>query len=296
MAPPLTPGGLVALLEQLPWGEEGVPRSLAELLIPSRQRPRRIGGLPPGRLEFLLLAALAISGWSARIALVEALTAIQRLHPRSGSYQQAFRHLEEKGLWMTCVVQLCYRKMALVRLTERGADLLRQAGVPVVLSEWERIELAHRRKRQAGEMSKHTAAVCIFLYHARRRGYTTEACPTVDKNVPHWAQPDAAVERCGLRIYVEVQCRGGRPYRIAQKWRNQEQLQGFAAICTMAPVWAARLARQAQSCGVSRGVVTDLSTLINQDPPALWTHCWLSPYDPLQPVVRDEAEADWLVA
>jgi len=195
---------------------------------------------------------------------------------------------------MTCIVTVSHRRMALVRLTERGGELLRQAGVPVVMCEWERCEQAHGRGREVEDVMQHTAAICAFLHHARQRGYTTEACPTARRSAPA-IQPDAAVMRHGLRIYVEVQRRGGAGYRRAQKWRNQGQLQGFAAICAMTPGWAARLARQAQYAGVSRGVVTALSTLVSQAPVALWTHRWLSLYGPLEEMVEDVPEVDWLI-
>lgn len=290
---------LAELLCGLPWGEGGVPKPLAAVLVPSRARQRLIAGEPPGRLEFLLLAALGISGWSARLDLVQALNGDRGLQPRSGSYRRAVGRLDESGLWVTHIASFGYRKIALVRLSERGAGLLQEAGVAVVASEWERAEQAHASRGDAGRggehgMTLHTAAICTFLHHARLRGYTTEACPAVGDDTP--AAPDAAIARFTLPINTEVQRHGGEAYRKAQKWRNQERLQGFVALCAVTPAWAIRLARQAQDQGVARGAATDLGTLAGRAPAALWTYRWLSPYSPLEAVEEDVPEVDWLVS
>jgi len=289
---------LAKLLSRLPWGEGGVPAPLAAVLVPRRTRQRLIAGEPPGRLEFLLLAALGISGWSARVDLVQALNSGRGLQPRSGSFRRAVARLDESGLWVTQIASFGYRKIALVRLSQLGAGLLREAGVAVVASEWERAELAHASRGDAGRsgvegMTLHTAAICTFLHHARLRGYTTEACPAGDPGNP--AAPDAAVARFELPIKAEVQRHGGESYRKAQKWRNQERLQGFVAICAVTPAWAICLARQAQDQGVARGAATDLGTLAGRAPAALWTYRWLSPYSPLEAVEEDVPEADWLI-
>ncbi len=289
---------LAAQLRTVPWGESGVPQPLAAVLVPRRTRPRPIAGEPPGRLEFLLLAALGLSGWSARVDLVQALNGGRGLQPRSGSFRRALARLDASGLWVTQIASFNYRKIALVRLTERGAGLLQEAGVAVVASEWERAELAHALRGDAGRggvqgLAPHTAAICTFLHHARQRGYTTEACPVVGDDTP--AAPDAAVARGGLTLNTEVQLHGGEAHRKAQKWRNQERLQGFVALCAATPAWAIRLARQAQDQGVARGVATDLGTLASRAPAALWTLRWLSPYSPLEAVAADAPETEWLI-
>ena len=45
---------------------------------------------------------------------------------------------------------------------------------------------------------------------------------------------------------------------------------------------------------MARGVATDLGTLANRAPAALWTLRWLSPYSPLEAVAEDAPEAAWL--
>jgi len=83
--------------------------------------------------------------------------------------------------------------------------LLAQLGVTAVTSEWEQIEARHRGGG-AGQI-RHTGAICAFLHHARRNGYTTEPCPMIEGAGN--AEPDAGLENDEEQLYVEVQGRGG---------------------------------------------------------------------------------------
>jgi hypothetical protein len=117
-------------------------------------------------------------------------------------------------------------------------------------------------------------AICAFLYHARRNGYTTEPCPIVGGAGN--AEPDAAIENDEEYLYVEVQGRGGETWRRADKWRNQYRLQGRVAICADTPILAERLAREAQIAGVPIGYLTNLTDLADGFVKGLWTHRWRS--------------------
>lgn len=267
---------LAKLLHALPWGDSGVPKPLDAVLIPRRRRLRAIAGEPPGRLDFVFLAALGMSGWSVRTDLIQAVS-FDRPLLNPVVYRRAFVRLEERGLLLSHVARVGHRPIALVRLTDRGADLLRQAGVQVVPSEWEIVQQEHRYER----MTPHTAAVCIFLHHARRRGYETVPCPPVaERDLA--ARPDALVVRLEQPIYVEVQLRGGTAFQKAQKWRNQDRLQGFVALCAATPDLAQRLMRQAQIYA-AHGLATDLHSLA-AGVSGLWTHRWRSRYSPPEPV------------
>jgi len=279
---------LADLLDALPWGADGVPEPLAPLLTRDQFRSKRSGGLPAGRIEYQLLAALGLSGWSVRADLVQAVNLHKGLRPRSGTYLAAFRRLTEAGLWQTCETSFSQRKLALVRLTPLGWQLLAETGLVVMASEWELIEALHRG--DTARQIAHTAAICAFLHHARVRGYATVPCP-LDPTFGQ-AQPDAAITRNGLRTYVEVQGRGGVPWRKAAKWRNQADLQGYAAICALTPVWARRLATEAQIVGVEIGYATDLATLANAAPAGLWTLRWRSRHSPLETVADSETAVE----
>jgi hypothetical protein len=238
-------------------------------------------------VAFQLLAALGISGWSARLDLQSAVNTIRRTSQASGVYVRAWQALKQAGLYETQTRFFGRRPVALARLTDLGRTLLAQAGVTPIASEWERIAASHRRAG-AGEQMPHTAALCLFLHHARVRGYATEACPVGDFG---GAEPDAGIWRAGGLTYVEVQRRGGTVWRRARKWHHQYALQGYAAICALTPAWARRLATEAQLVGVSIGYVTDLATLAGAAPVGLWTHCWRSPHSPLAAVAVDDAAA-----
>ena len=275
---------LADLLDALPWGARGVPEPLAPLLTREQASFKRSGGLPAGRVEYQLLAALGLSGWSVRADLVQAVNLHKGLRPRSGTYMAAFRRLSEAGLWQTHETGFSQRKLALVRLTPLGWQFLDATGMIVQASEWDIIETLH--SGNTARQLAHTAAICIFLHHARVRGYATWPCPT-DPAFGH-AEPDAAIARDEERTYVEVQGRGSVPWRKAQKWRNQADLQGYVAICAQTPAWARRLAAEAQIVGVEIGYVTDLATLANGAPAGLWTLRWRSRHSPLEAVEDSE--------
>jgi hypothetical protein len=256
-----------------------VPAPLAAVLTPvKRYRHTAPSHAPVNRLEYEFLAALALSGWSMRVALAEAVNHGKELHRRSGSFKLAWRQLEQAGLWQCVLARAGQRRLALVRLTETGKALLAQVGVTAAASEWEQIEARHRGGG-AGQI-RHTAAICAFLYHARRNGYTTEPCPIIEGAGN--AEPDAGIENDEEQLYVEVQGRGGETWRRADKWRNQYRLQGRVAICADTPLLAERLAREAQVAGVPIGYLTNLTDLADGVVQGLWTHRWRSLHSPLE--------------
>jgi DNA-binding PadR family transcriptional regulator len=288
-------------LRGLPWGEAGVPAPLDRLLVTGSRR-RVDGGA--GRVAFQLLAALGISGWSARLDLQAAVNTIRRTSLSSGVYGRAWQTLKQAGLYETQTAFFGGRPAVIARLTDLGRTLLAQVGTAVVVSEWERIEANHRRAGE-GEQLPHTTAICLFLHHARIRGYTTEVCPNLKevamqndaRGQAGVAEPDALIVRGGQRTYVEVQRRGGAKWRRVRKWRRQFELQGYAAICAATPQLAQELAAEAQVAQVARGYITDLITLARGAPADLWTHRWRSQHSRLEAaadtaVDRDEPPCD----
>jgi hypothetical protein len=273
---------LTKRLQRVPWGETGVPEALAGLLQPAVSRRVDGGG---GRVAFQLLAGLGISGWSARLDVQTAVNGLRQISQANGTYGRAWHLLQAAGLYETHTASFGLRPFVLARLTPLGRTLLIQVGVEVVTSEWDHIEAQHRRAADGQQMA-HTAAIGLFLHHARVRGYATAACPVGEFGK---AEPDAAVipPADDAPIYSEIQGRGGAAWRRARKWANQLPLQGYVAICALTPAWAERLAHEAQLVGAALGLVTDLTTLARQAPAGLWTHCWRSHHSPLQPLVAD---------
>lgn len=273
-----------ALAERLRWlpvdGSDptAVPAPLAQVLTPVRRyvhaQPTHT---PINRIEYELLGALALSGWAMRAALTEAVNWHKGLDPRSGVFKQAWAHLQHADLWHCDLVRVAGRSVALVRLTDYGRERLTAVGLPACASEWDIILARH--SGDAARQSEHTAAIVLFLHHARRFDYVAEACPMLPQ--AGRAQPDVRLLDDGEQIYVEVQGRGGEVWRRVQKWQNQVALQGHVALCACTPSAAERLAREAQRSGVRRGSATDLISLAQGQTLDLWTLRWSSPYMPL---------------
>ena len=308
---------LVALLEQLPLDPDGyqcVPRPLDALLEHTRWRgsERRT---TVARAEYSLLAALALSGWSMRQALLEAVTWDKAAgRPRAtkldGVYEDAAQPPDRGG-----PVGVRHGGAGGGRAGQRaGAAPPRQPGrdrppdregpqslgadrrLRPVEDEWTRIERLHGGARDGGQMA-HTAAICTFTHHARRRGYDTQVCPDLKGVVPVGtslgleipAHPDVAlIDPVGKTLYVEVQ-RGdsGTAQKRAVKWRNLFWLQGVVAICAATPAQAQRYAEEARATKASHGLVTDVRSL-RAGHPTLWTHEWFG-QEPLEPYRPEDA-------
>lgn len=243
----------------------GIPESLAPYLSAPQRIAQSRCALP--WVEYRLLAALALSGWSLRYALVEAEAHSLGLVVRSGSLTRACSNLAQVGLWETATVRLS-AAVSLIRLTPLGRELLIQSGLDVVESDWERVERLHRGA-SVGQMG-HTAAVCAFAYHARKRGYAVTLCPPPVGP----AEPDVLITQGDRVINVEVQGRGGQNWRRADKWRNVGALPGEFAICALTPHQARRYSQEARRVRVAPDLATDLTTLHRCQPHSLWTHSW----------------------
>ena len=276
---------LLDLLDLLPVDQNNPqipPPALARHLSQMKRiaRPPR---LSRPMTEYRLLTALALGGWSLRYALVELESEVQGVGPQSGTLNRAVRHLSDADLWQTMNVRIAGRRHALVRLTPKGRDLLKDIGLDPVESEWERIERLHRGNTL--RQRTHTAAICVFAHHARCRGYDTEVCPEVLGVV----EPDIALlDWANQPLYVEVQGRGGEPWRRGQKWWNLYMVQREVLLCTHTSAQAVRYAHEAQRVGISSGRITDLYTLRYHPPPFLWTHRWQSRFGALLPFEQTE--------
>ena len=274
---------LAERVHNLSWGRNGVPDPLTAYIPVAPQRQRADGG--SARVAFELLGALALSGWSVRQDLLTVVGCRRELKSKSWAYIQAWRTLTGAGLVGSHGARFGGRPVILTWLTDRGRTALSEAGVPVVLAEWEIITAQHRGA-QEGDQHQHTAAICMFLSHARRRGYATAACPPA----PGSAEPDALIEQAGQRIYVEVQRRGGVRHKHVAKWRNQLALQGFVAICTEFASQTPAFIREVQELAQARGAITDLGTLAGARHAPLWTHYWPSAWAPAVPLDPDAAD------
>lgn len=243
---------------------------------------------PPSRFELRIenwsrvasaLAALATTGFAMRQELFEILAHEFGVGPRAGSLPKLFAALAEHGLVAEekLVLRGVHKPKAgvssdttliLLRLTPKGSDLARACGLCPVESEWERLIQRHA----GADQPAHTALVCTFTYHARRRGCTTQVCPAVAAP----AQPDVLLTWAGAPLYVAVEGESGTPERRMTTWQNQVALQGKVALCAPNPEIRATLVNAAQAAGAEHGLATDLQSLFDTQAERgpLWAYEW----------------------
>ncbi len=219
------------------------------------------------RRELTFLTLMAVKGYSAEVSLrwelvqrEEALT-----NPDSGSIKRLIARLQKRDLIQRLSVSMGRHRLNIVLLTELGSEVIAAMRLTPVESEWARLMRLHGGQAQ----QKHAAQVCLFTHLAWQRGWRTQVCPEVDPP----ADPDVLIEKEGERIYVEVEGGSGTPERRMKKWRNQRDLQGFAAICAPSEAVRRTLVREAQS-NTKKGMATDFAWLREHPRAGLWAETW----------------------
>ena len=271
------------------------PAAPALLAAPGADSPGVAAGVlpamppqPPSRFDLRFenwpraaraLAALATTGFAMRQELFELLANEFGVSPRAGSLPKLFTALVEHGLALEekLVLRGVHKPkegvnsdttLILLRLTPKGGDLAGACGLRPVESEWERL-----LQRPAGAaQSAHTALVCAFTYHARRRGCITQVCPVVAAP----AQPDVQLTQAGEQLYVEIVGESGTPEHRLTQWQNQVALQGQVALCAPTPALRAALVNEAKAAGAAHGLATDLQSLFDTQAERgpLWASEW----------------------
>ena len=207
----------------------------------------------------------ALTGWSLRHAIAEAVAPRFGIGPGAGSLHRLCDKLARAGLWRSQVVSLAGKlQVALVSLTDLGRDVVAACGIPTVASEWERLLACPAGPPPAGEI----ALVCALAYHARIRGYISEVCPQALLPVV----PDLLLRRGEEKIYVAaaVQMEMARP----DLWRQLADHQGFVALGGLDAAGRERLVAAAKSAS-PHGKATDLETLLQERGGAeLWVEEW----------------------
>ena len=185
---------------------------------------------------------------------------------KAGSMRRYFERLEESGLLEGEIVRVHLARTKLLWLSRRGQSVCEACGMDLRETDYQRVLRLHG----GGSQRQHAAEVATFAFQARRRGLGVEVVPQVEGR----AAPDAAVaEGDGTRVYVEVESRGG--HETAPKWRNQVDLQGFVALCTVTRKQQERIVADIKGLGLP-GRAACLEVLM-QDKEAsgeLWTEEW----------------------
>jgi hypothetical protein len=213
----------------------------------------------------LVLALLALSGWSLRYAIDEAVAQAVGISPGSGSMKRLFTRLETQRLVESAVYRVGDVQAAILTLSADGVAVVRAMGLTPVRSDWAILMAEHGGPAQ----SPHAALCCVFAYQARRRGYDVTFCPKVDGP----ARPDLLLTAENERHYVEVESGSGDPERRMKKWRNQADLQGYAALCASSDAVRQRLVAEAK-LAAKRGFATDIGSLIRGETGGVWIEEW----------------------
>lgn len=214
----------------------------------------------------LAIQMLGASGVGLRMELMQLIAARLSISPNSRSMRQAIqRRLPAANLVESATYPFLGKsRITLIRLSETGKRLCRSLGVDPVENEWERLIRLHH----GAVHIDHTVALLAFSYQARLRGWDVELVPSVK----HSKEPDALITKGDERFYVEVE----RGHAKWEKWRGQEDLQGFAAICATSPAQRKKLMRECQEIDVP-GYATDLENLIRRTKRQnfnLWMNQW----------------------
>lgn len=247
--------------------------------------------------EALALAVLGLTGWSARLAVADQLSAMLRtVKAGAGSLRRIFGVLAKRGYWIEHKVTLAGVHappldldsgadggneevvpagdtiLVLVHLGRLGRELLQICGIQPAPSEWELLAAAHGS--QVG--ARLAGPVCAFTYHARLRGYATALAAAEDvllADAGHDLVCQGVFVRQGgeiLPVTVIDKAAGGEPwpFRVAQPDR--------IAFVTLTPDLRDQLVARAQAAGAEHGLATDLQTLYNTQPARgpLWAVRW----------------------
>jgi len=202
---------------------------------------------------------LAAQGFTLRTEMQSLTAKFFSTDPRGGALMRVVSDLRKDGLLYIESPSLRIfpgqqTKLSLVRLSDKGRDLVQYLGWKVHEAEWERMQRLHEKGNYQG---KHTAAVLAFVYQARLRGWTAGVMPDVDAGR---FCPDTVVEKGGESYYVEVELDGQK----LSKWHNMARHQGVIALCARTPEHRRLLLDEAEPAAVTHNCVrlgTDLRTL-----------------------------------
>jgi hypothetical protein len=185
--------------------------------------------------EGLVLAILAVTGWSLRLAVAEAVASRFNFGAQGSSQRRIFDRLDASGL---CRSEKPHFRFAgdaktciLIRLTARGAAVMREVGIEPVRSEWERLEPRLPVELVAGAVN--------LGYHARWLGYTTEVGRDVAQHV--------RVTRGTEQLWVAAVHTGVLPDQRSALWRDQAARQAQIAFWAPNPQERETLAQEAQA-------------------------------------------------
>jgi len=174
---------------------------------------------------------LVAQGHTLRIEIQWIISTHFGINHRSGALRAVIPGLIDKGLLhreglpVPGVRSYGMLNMDAVHLTDAGWELVSGFGWPVTETELERMRRLHEKEKTENE---HTAAVLVFVYHARLRGWKAGVMPKSTMGNYRYA-PDAIVAKGDREYHVEVEL----SWKVADpKWRNMARHRRVVALCT----------------------------------------------------------------
>ena len=151
-----------------------------------------------------------------------------------------------------------------LRLTPQARDLLADAGIEAVESDWDRM-LAHHDPQ--GNQTRHTLHCLTAARLARGRGWEARLVPEEQPLVDLRLTPPGRAP-----IYTECEARApSRSVRRIRKWERLSALQGFAAVIATRPQALRDLADEIRLTYRLPCAGADLETLIARPDTLFWS-------------------------
>jgi hypothetical protein len=203
---------------------------------------------------------IAVGGFSTRPDLALAMRMdMKTTEAKKASLRtiaRACATLEKESLIVQTPANLWRMKLNLIRLTNYGVDYcVKSFDWPVIWNDWDKLIHHHNGL----EYIRHSAAVLIFAYHVRLRGWEAEVLPYEQLLN---TEPDLLIKKQGIKLFVEIEMKASHAAAKQLKWSKQNQLQGCNAICMLSTQGAENIARILRKRGVSRYYVASIQHLL----------------------------------
>ena len=224
---------------------------------------------------YRVLYWIAAAGYATRpdIALAMGID-MQILAARKSSLlaiARACKTLEEEALIDQTQAKLWYSTFTLLRLTQTGVAYCKEFFPwKVIPSDWNKLIQYHNGMRDIN----HAAAVLVFSYQARLRGWAVEVMP--HEKVLN-TKPDVQISKNQESLYVEVEMKASHAKGKIDKWRKQDELQGNVVLCMLSAQGAANIAHYLKEKPFPRFQIASLQRLLftayqESGPGQLWSY------------------------
>lgn len=147
---------------------------------------------------------------------------------------RAIQNLQLMGFIEIYEVRIIRKNLVylIIELTEEGKTYCRAYGWEPIESDWEILKKHHQGEKQL----KHSAAVLLFAFHARVRGWKVTLVPKAAGETKPYDpdyDPDIRITKANIQMMVEVETNKVR--KKVEKWLISGSAQRYAAICTLTP-------------------------------------------------------------